>query len=174
MSKTFISILTIFLVSLNGFWANGQNTFTNAVSNNWTDAANWSGGLPEPNEAVSIEGTVSISTAVSCGSVTINGDSRSITVNSGGTLTCTSLSVGAGVFSGIAINFGGEVIVNGFMNNSAGVVVNSGGKLRVTGAVNNQITEASILINSGASLITESTIENNGTFKSVNHVTSTS
>ncbi|MBI5914438.1 MAG: hypothetical protein HY842_03615 [Bacteroidetes bacterium] len=89
-----------------------QTTWTGSSGTDWATASNWSAGVPDAADDVTINDVTNDPTLSTAGAV-----AKSVTVNGGGVLTITAAGV-------LGIN--GATGEQGLRNNSGGTVTNSG------------------------------------------------
>ena len=90
-------------------------TFTGAVDNTWEDAGNWSAGLPDAADDVSLDTAATLTSTATIRRLLLQGTTDILTIDAGGDLTGTA-SVG-------------------LINDGASLVVNSGGSYTRAGTL---------------------------------------
>jgi hypothetical protein len=155
---TFFTVVFLFLSLFFVCGVSAQtNTFTGSINNDWYTAGNWSTGTVP---STSISGTVTINANVVVSSITVNGPSGVLIVNSPYTLTV-----------GVVGNAATLEVVD-FQNNST-VNINSGASLVVYGALNNSNNSTGITFDGSVSVVGNVTVGNNSTVVGSGSLTTT-
>ena len=121
--------LLICIVSFFAINANGQSVWTGTNGTSWTDAGNWTGGVPTATSNVTINNVTNDPVISVAGAV-----AKSITVSAGGLLTISSsgsLTINNSTLQGI--------LNNGTLNNSGTLTVGNTSTVGPYGIQNNSV-----------------------------------
>lgn len=118
-----------------------QTTWTGGNNTVWTNAANWSAGVPDASDDVTIPDVSTNPTISAAGAL-----AKTITIQSGGVLIISAAGT-------LALNNGNRAIMN------YGTVTTSG-KITSSGAVTSAIINYAVFSNSGGQIIINNHLEN--------------
>lgn len=165
MQKILLSFVLCCVMMMIKNVAAQSTTFNGANGNNWSTAGSWSDGIPDANTNAVIDAAVIINSAVTCKDLSLApGSQKSVTVQSGGDLTVAgNMIISSGIGNVLIVNGGGKVAVGGTFTNAYSVLIDCEGTMTVDGALDNQAGSI-FTINCGGSLISNSTVTNNGEF----------